>query len=192
MNGQLHNLFPTLVMTFDFSEHPLVQKTLDIIDSTKMENHALLENGVSSFDDYEHKRAILDLPELHQLNHDIQNCVHQFGLISGYMNIRLANSWFNIMHQGGIVRPHRHEGSVVSGAYYIRAPEGSSNLYFTSPLKIYRMFDIVNNSSVYSEYEQEIECKEGTLVLFPSWLEHGTRENYSDNRTVISFNTTYL
>ena len=31
--------------------------------------------------------------------------------------------------------------------------------------------------------------KEGSLILFPSWLEHYTDENTTDNRVTVSFNT---
>ena len=31
----------------------------------------------------------------------------------------------------------------------------------------------------------------GTLVLFPSWLEHYTEENNTENRVTVSFNTGY-
>lgn len=193
MKSQIYNLFPTCVMTFDFKDHPQTSKAIEIIDSTVLDQHDLLKDGTSSFDDYNKNSAILNNPELYELRNDIEKCVHQYSLITGLMKISVSNSWFNIMNNGGIVKRHRHEGSVVSGAYYIRAKEGSSNLYFKSPIEIYRMFDIFSPdaNTIYNVQDQEMECNEGTLILFPSWLEHGTNENQNNDRTVISFNTIY-
>lgn len=188
-NMQVHHLFPTLVLTFDFSQHYQLDKALSIIDTTKLDEHGLLANGKSSWG----SPPILDDPELFNLRVDIEKCVNQYRAMNGFASLRIANSWFNVMNVGGIVKPHRHEGSVVSGAFYIKADENSSNLVFNSPLKPYRMNDIVaENPTEYSSYSQEIKCSQGTLVLFPSWLEHETNENQSDTRTVISFNTCYV
>ena len=37
----------------------------------------------------------------------------------------------------------------------------------------------------------EAPCEQGSLVLFPSWIEHFTNENTTENRVTISFNTSY-
>ena len=42
----------------------------------------------------------------------------------------IKNSWMNRVGKGGSVRSHRHEGSVVSGAFYPIADEGSCPLIF--------------------------------------------------------------
>lgn len=193
MKSKIHNLFPTCVMTFDLKEHPQTSKALEIIDSTILEEHFLLDKGASSFDDFNKNNAILDNPELFDLRMEIEKCIHQYSMITGLMKIGISNSWFNIMNEGGVVNRHRHEGSVISGAYYIRANQGSSNLFFKSPIQIHKMFDIFNPdvNTIYNAPEEEMECNEGTLILFPSWLEHGTNVNQNNDRTVISFNTIY-
>jgi ectoine hydroxylase-related dioxygenase (phytanoyl-CoA dioxygenase family) len=37
-----------------------------------------------------------------------------------------------------------------------------------------------------------VGCETGKLLLFPSWLEHSTDQNKTENRITLSFNTTYL
>ena len=186
MNDKIVSIFPTAVMLVDMSNHSLKSKTLEIIENTELTDHSLLENGVSSFA----SESILDHPELIDLKKDITNSIKKYTSVGGYSPLKLGNSWFNQMRNGGAVIPHRHEGSVLSGAYYIKAPEGSSNLYFSSPLKPYRMNDIFSTETPFNEYQHCIPCYEDLMVLFPSWLEHYTDKNENDTRTVISFNTT--
>ena len=167
----------------------LVLKTLEIIDESVTNDHHLLSNGKSNFDT---QRGFLFHPELKELCNDIQHHIHKFSTLLGTFPIHLANSWFNIMSPNGVVHPHRHEGSVVSGAYYIRAPEGSSSLHFSSPLKPLRMNEITQHVNPLNLAEKSMPIKEDLMILFPSWLEHFTNENDNTKRTVISFNTEYL
>ena len=80
---------------------------------------------------------------------------------------------------------------VQSGAYYIRAPEGSSKLHFSRPLNPLRTNELIQFSNPYNLSEYVVPVQEDLLVLFPSWLEHYTDENNNSLRTVISFNTDY-
>ena len=42
----------------------------------------------------------------------------------------------------------------------------------------------------YSVYEFDVDIKENHLYLFPSWLEHGSRvNNTEEDRVTVSFNT---
>jgi uncharacterized protein (TIGR02466 family) len=186
--NQLIQLFPTTVMMVDLAGHPCKEKALEIIDDAQTHDHHLLSKGKSNF---EASGGILFRPELEELKKDIQKSIHQFANMLGTFPITLANNWFNIMEPGGTVYPHRHEGSVISGAYYIRAPEGSSNLHFSSPLKPLRMNEVTEFSNPLNLAESAMPIKEDLLILFPSWLEHYTNENNNDARTVISFNTDY-
>jgi len=187
--SQLLHLFPSTVMLIDMAGHPCKEKTLEIIDESVTNDHHLLSNGKSNFDT---QRGFLFHPELKELCNDIQHHIHKFSTLLGTFPIHLANSWFNIMSPNGVVHPHRHEGSVVSGAYYIRAPEGSSSLHFSSPLKPLRMNEITQHVNPLNLAEKSMPIKEDLMILFPSWLEHFTNENDNTKRTVISFNTEYL
>lgn len=172
-------------MLVDMSGHPCKNAALEIIQDTKINDHKLLNNGTSSFD----SDSILNYPELSKLKDDITTHIKQYTTTAGYLPLKIANSWFNIMDNDGVVHPHRHEASVLSGAYYINAPEGSSNLHFSSPLKPYRMNDLFSRDTVFNEYYHSIPCVEDLMIIFPSWLEHYTDKNNNNSRTVISFNT---
>ena len=96
----------------------------------------------------------------------------------------ILNSWFNVQHPGSSLRLHNHCGSIVSGALYLKVDDKSSPLVFKDPRDL-GVF--VYQSDPYAEYAPQ----PGDLVLFPSWLMHGSHEhiNQSDERIVISFNT---
>jgi uncharacterized protein (TIGR02466 family) len=185
---KIMQLFPTTVMLVDLTGHPCKEKLLEIIDETETKDHYLLTKGKSSF---EGNGGILFHPDLEHLRFDIQDSIKKYSTMLGTFPIQLANNWFNVMEPGGAVNPHRHEGSIISGAYYVRAPEGSASLHFSSPLKPLRMNEVTQHANDYNEGEHDIPCMEDLLVLFPSWLEHYTNENPNDSRTVVSFNTDY-
>jgi uncharacterized protein (TIGR02466 family) len=187
-NDRIMHLFPTSVMLFDMSNHPCKAKALEIIDASQTDNHPLLNKGKGSF---KNNGSLLSNPELTQLKNDIQANIVKYSNLLGTFPLRLTNNWFNIMEPDGTVNPHRHEGSVISGAYYIRAPEGSSSLHFSSPLAPLRMNQLTESSNPLNVSEYAIPCAEDLLILFPSWLEHYTDKNNNDLRTVISFNTHY-
>ena len=179
------NLFPTPIMLVDMSSIKCKSKLLEIIDNTPSEPHDLVENGKSSFT----TAPILFHPQLKELNDTIHFHLDEYAKHLGLRKLRVTNNWFNIMDQGSKVVRHRHEGSLVSGAYYPRAPEGSTKLNFVNPLIPFRMTEIYSHDTPYSGFGQNVECIEDLMVLFPSWLEHFTEENNTTNRTVISFNT---
>ena len=66
-----------------------------------------------------------------------------------------------------------------------------AHLIFKSPLHPYKMYEYTAKETQLNANLMETPCEQGTLVLFPSWLEHYTEENETDNRVTISFNTGY-
>jgi len=137
-----------------------------------------LVSGVSS---YEIDKEFLFKEELKPLMIKIQECINEYIRPNEKLEASvISSSWFNILGEGHKVGRHRHveswddrEGSVVSGAYYPHVEEGSAPLIFTFPEG-----RIVN-----------MHPASGSLVIFPSWLDHHTTENQTDKRITVSFNT---
>ena len=137
-----------------------------------------LVSGVSS---YEIDKEFLFKEELKPLMIKIQECINEYIRPNEKLEASvISSSWFNILGEGHKVGRHRHveswddrEGSVVSGAYYPYVEDGSAPLIFTFPEgKIVNMYP-----------------SNGSLVIFPSWVDHHTTENQSNKRITVSFNT---
>lgn len=183
-----HSLFPTCVMEFDLSDSADQIKTLiDEIDNSECGNHELIGKGISSF--YTGKR-ILDHESIKPLRDTIELCLKDYVLKTGLEDLFIANSWWNELSVGDYVDPHRHYASVVSGAFYPKVVNGSSSIYFNSPIAIYKMGELYKNPiTEYSVEKIALPAKQNHMYLFPSWLEHGVQHNQTESRLVVSFNT---
>jgi uncharacterized protein (TIGR02466 family) len=78
----------------------------------------------------------------------------------------IQKSWGVQLKNGGHVHKHRHQNAHFSAVFYIETPPYSSNLKFVNEnILSYLPFNI-------KERIDEIETKEGTLVIFPGYLDH--------------------
>jgi uncharacterized protein (TIGR02466 family) len=103
----------------------------------------------------------------------------------------LGNMWANLNYPGGSNAMHIHPNSLWSGAYYVAAESTSGNIYFEDPRAVSLMTmprrtteQPVNERRIIDSLPQA-----GRLIMFPSWVNHGVRENLSGkNRISVSFN----
>jgi len=191
MNYNIANMFATPVLKFDFANHKDNTKLLELIESWETESHALVSGAQSSY--MKSDKHILDHEDLKDLKADLQKAVDIYCDKVGLgNNVKISMSWFNVLEKGQSVNLHRHEVSVLSAAYYVKADKDSAGLNFKSPIDPYRMHEYFVKNTEYNVKNVEVACEQGTLYLFPSWLEHYTNPNQTDKRITISFNTMYV
>ncbi len=188
MNSQKFGIFPTLIAQHDFSEDPDLKGLADFISSQKTQPHRLLGWASSS---YGIDTDILNNVKFSNIRKRIQACVDSYITDLGLEPVIITNSWFNVLEKGQRVDNHRHEMSVVSGAFYPHADPDSASLRFYSPLAALRMHEAIKVENAVSANFIDMPCVTGLLILFPSWLEHSTDVNRSDSRITVSFNTDY-
>jgi len=85
---------------------------------------------------------------------------------------------------------HTHPKCMVSGVLYLYVDDDSSKIHFRNPNPIihYLQTDDVPITK-YSSDGIFFTPKIGTLLIFPSWIEHGSKEpNKSEERYAFSFN----
>ena len=180
--------FPTMVQQIDLSSDPDFDLIKDIIFKHPTLPHRLVSWSESSFGVNEN---LLDIKELQAFKNRLLAIINDYARELGLAPLKITNSWFNHLKRNQRVENHRHEMSAVSGAFYIHADTGSGRLRLHSPLAQLRMFEHVIDHTEHNSNFIDMPCKAGWLILFPSWLEHSTDLNQTDNRTTVSFNTTY-
>lgn len=186
----IDTLFPTTIMRYDLTSHPHYSRMLDVVNKTKTEWHAIMKNSESTYNEGTSNRW-LDKLGLAEFKSTLQDCINDYCETYGLPKLVIGNSWMNRVGKDGAVKAHRHEVSVLSGAFYPIADKGSTPLIFKNPLQVYKMYEYAAQETFYNAAMMETPCEQGTLVLFPSWLEHYTNDNTTDNRVTVSFNTMY-
>lgn len=181
------DLFPVLFEEYDLTGAPGLEEFKQHIKSSgKHDVHSLAVGGVSSHGGWDPLRD----PKSEPMLIAFQQCVNHYADKVGNFPCVISGSWYNILPHGGFTERHRHESSVISGAFYIDLPDKSGNFYMVSPLQPYMMCVHNIKDAIYNEYQHEAPIKEDHLYLFPSWLEHGSRINMSgEERWTVSFNT---
>jgi len=184
-----HNLFPTIIGEYQFTELEL-KPLVEHCKNTATVPHFLLSGGESSYGNGFHPLSNIVSKHIKQR---IQDCVDDYARKICVEKLVIANNWFNIMHKGQAVQRHNHRLSIVSGALYLDVAPNSAGLKFHSPIQQYKMMEVLGGTGGHSSPDwEDMPCRNGLLILFPSWLEHSTDPNQSDYRMVLSFNTGYL
>ena len=107
-------------------------------------------------------------------------------------SIFLRSAWININQKYNSNQTHTHPGCILSGVYYIKTPEECGNIHFIHPASDMMERDWFNISSDYNVYNSPqwwLKSEEGSLYIFPSWINHLVKPNMSDEERIsISFN----
>ena len=83
---------------------------------------------------------------------------------------KISNMWGMIYKKGDHAIVHDHWPALFSGVYYIKSPDNSGDLFFP-------------------QLNQSFQPKNSMLVLFDGSIQHGVKENLSnEERIAVSFN----
>jgi uncharacterized protein (TIGR02466 family) len=112
-------------------------------------------------------------------------------LLYKYDDSFFSCSWFNVNEPKSSHHRHYHPNSIVSGVLFVEVPEKSGQLIFITPhnrdIVVERKKNADQNSFSCTSFAPRQES--GTLILFPSFVEHlVTQNNSNKNRYSISFN----
>lgn len=112
---------------------------------------------------------------LHGINSNIDINIESYKVIS----------WLTLNDPGDYTAQHNHSASDISGVYYIEVPEDSGDLFFKNPNKA-----LISSYCYFHLSEVSIaKAVEGTIYLFPGWLDHGVLSNRSNKQRIsLSFN----
>ncbi len=193
MEKHAYNLFPTPVHYFKrvLSPEQIATIRRHCIEAEAGQHGAFIGGTKSSFG--REARLIDELearyPVLAGLKKGLTQLIREFGAGLGFNNLAMDNSWFNVQYPGSILKHHLHSDSTVSAALCIHADDKSSALHLESPNPILSL--IKPDTYTDSTFESvKFALAPGDMLLFPSWIKHGSgfEPNESEHRIVISIN----
>ena len=117
---------------------------------------------------------------------EIAFCVEQTGL----PDLEINNIWINVNPPGAYNQLHNHQGSVLSGVYYVQAEEGQGNIQFERNDDAEYFLPLNNKKQTYFNCTRATyKAKSNALYIFPGWLKHSVESNKTGtDRISISFN----
>jgi uncharacterized protein (TIGR02466 family) len=133
--------------------------------------------------------AVLEQPAFAALQPTVRAaCAAALGEM-GRSNIAFSlQSWINMHDRGGFNFLHMHEGSFLSGSFYLSAPPGSGQFVFRDP-RPGVLHGCVKGGVPNGHADVHLTPSAGLLVLFPCWMEHYVEPHASDEpRITIAFN----
>ena len=185
MNFVKYSLFPTLVLFFpQFINSKECEKIFKLLESKKRSDHLTLIKGKSSHNE--------SYDILSETSIDLTNAIQEYSNQSSFkLQNKVSNSWFNIQEKDSVLIEHSHPNSVISGAIFINVEPQSSRIYFHNPNPLIYYTQTKDKVNEYAHEMVSFQPAIGDLILFPSWLRHGSNhtKNLSHKRAVISFNT---
>ena len=129
-----------------------------------------------------------------EISNNIGAAVKDMGWDLETQVVKITNMWAIINKDRAFNERHHHGNSSLSAAYYVKAEKNSGDIIFFDP----RQANVFHHPA--SKEANSLNCqvqsvtpKAGTLVLFPSYLEHKVDENLSnEERIVVSFNISLI
>ena len=191
MSFEIYNIFPAPVVMGQYENHASIKEVLlpkfyEYEKSTPCENY--WHGGYTSYGSDE---QVLFWDECEDLTNFIGNSVANFhshiGLIG---NVALQNSWFSINRQYALHEKHNHLPSTWSGVYYVQCDEEDSGLTFVNKnLDSNWPYSSRSEPNEYNSSVNTFQPQTGTLILFPSYLNHKVEQQTTENeRVTIAFN----
>ncbi len=105
--------------------------------------------------------------------------------------LRMTECWINVYRSGDAQEAHVHKNNVVSGIYYVKAPDGCGELLFHSPLADNMLEPPKTETTDFNTPAVGITPIAGQMLLFRSWLRHSVKPNrITEDRISIAFNLT--
>jgi uncharacterized protein (TIGR02466 family) len=108
----------------------------------------------------------------------------------GYDAIEITGCWATVLATGASHRVHHHPNNYLSAVYYLRTHPGADSINFHDPRSQTGVIrPPVRGLTANNTDQVVIGVRNGTLLVFPAYLQHSVEANASDaERVSISFN----
>jgi uncharacterized protein (TIGR02466 family) len=184
---ETRELFPTRIYTLDFQDLSSLDPYLEqarLLET--LEGHRGTNGIWTSPDDLDLRPEWQDLRD--QILASVELTVQDRGI--DYLGIRMNCMWANINRGTGIHQVHTHPNAMWSVVLYLNVDKVDPGMFYFKdprPQATTIVYDYLDGRAEYDH--MSIEPKKGRLIVFPSWLEHGTHStNSKEERVCISAN----
>ena len=138
-------------------------------------------------------QQVLDEPEFSELADKVYQGVAEYfyGIMQATPEIELyiTESWFNKTEKGQIHHRHWHPNSLFSAVVYLQSEGDSGRIKFITSQYDTIEYNI-NDSNLYNSRSWSVTPEVGSMLVFPSNVEHMVEEYLGDiPRISLSFNT---
>jgi uncharacterized protein (TIGR02466 family) len=108
----------------------------------------------------------------------------------GHEAFEITGCWATVLARGAAHKAHSHPNNYLSGVYYVRTHPGADTINFHDPRNQAGVIrPPVMELTAENTDQVVVKVTNGTLLLFPSYLEHSVHANASEEERVsISFN----
>ncbi len=137
-----------------------------------------------------HKRD--DLRELARcVNHAVRRVLDFLKI--GEADFEITGCWANMNPPDAAHGIHNHPNNFLSGVYYVQTNKGADTINFHDPRSQTEIIKPPVTGLTAENTDQVVEkVRNGTLLIFPSWLAHSVDANRSsETRISISFNVMF-
>ena len=197
----LFNIFPTTIYANEVANHEVNKKLFfDLYDKYDYEeNERSVTVSEGQVDPLIHLEPTMN-PVFEEIVKHIKNYVLDVLKYKDIFNYAITKSWISRTRSTASIPWHIHSTSHVSFVYYLHIPPNSHSTVFLNRHNINSLFlganseNTVDDMNMIQEYNN-LNCKtffiqpeEGTLILFPSSLSHGTQhvdDDFCDERLSI-------
>lgn len=199
--GRIEVLFPTLVYRAEISRpaglNPeLEAAALGLAEHDTAGRRWCLRHSYAGYTSYGSINTLSESsPPFSRLSRIIAQHASRFAK-ELHWNLRggrpiIDSMWVNVLPGGGSHSSHLHTNAVLSGTYYVTAPEGAAAIAFEDPRHPLMMAAPPRTAKAPREMQTYVTLlpSPGTLLIWESWLRHEVPLNRSaDPRISVSFN----
>ncbi len=183
-------LFPTFVWKVQLLEGPqrdIQAKILTVLETSENPVPELARGQSWQSEQSLHQRE--QLGELVVCIRHAARTVLRF-LRIGYDAFEITACWANVNAPGAAHQAHSHPNNFLSGSYYVQTQPGADTINFHDPrVQTAVLRPPVTELSAENADQAVLRVRDGSLLLFPAYLEHSVDPNRSErNRISLSFN----
>ena len=197
-NSEIYSFFPSLLQVTEINEAEELNKTFmaGVEKVKKTEPNTKPDSWACTvYTTINSPKILLEYEEFEPLRDIIMREATKFAKVMMFDLLKqpliLNECWLNVYGPSDSQEAHVHGNHVLSGNYYVKAPEGCGEFLLHSPYA-----DTMFNPP-YSEMNElnmtaaPIQPKDGLMLMFRSFLKHSVKPSQcKEERVGISFNLT--